>query len=153
MVKRLQAMGFSEDQAAAVKDLLKETVDDAVLRCREEAQTEMQKQLDILRMQLETKMHSSTDTLKSDVARHKQELERVRVDFRFELEKVTAAQRLDLNLEKGRMKDSLNQSVEAQNARFQSLDGTFATLRLQIEESKLDGLKCVQSPACGAFQG
>lgn len=60
---------------------------------------------------------------------------------RYEIDKVTAGQRLDLNLERGRIRDELaNQNAETTNL-TNKLDREIHALRAQLEAAKYDVIK------------
>ncbi|KAL0356658.1 UNVERIFIED_CONTAM: putative CCDC90 family protein C3H1.08c, mitochondrial [Sesamum calycinum] len=72
------------------------------------------------------------------------EAEKLRTDIekmRYEIDKVTAGQRLDLNLERGRIRDELtNQSAETTNL-TNKLDREIHALRAHLEAAKFDVIK------------
>ncbi|THG09859.1 hypothetical protein TEA_008678 [Camellia sinensis var. sinensis] len=75
-----------------------------------------------------------TEKLRSDI-------EKMRSELRYEIDKVTAGQRLDLNLERGRIRDELaNQNAETTNL-TNKLDREIHALRAQLEAAKYDVIK------------
>ncbi|MCO5612898.1 hypothetical protein L7F22_067170 [Adiantum nelumboides] len=79
-------------------------------------------------------IHRETEKLRVDI-------EKLHSEIRFEMDKVTAGQRLDLNLERGRIKEELaSQSAETSNL-TNKLDKDFNALKLQLEASKYDVIK------------
>ncbi|XP_020218918.1 protein FMP32, mitochondrial isoform X3 [Cajanus cajan] len=69
------------------------------------------------------------------------DIEKMRSELRYEIDKVTAGQRLDLNLERGRIRDELaNQSAETSNL-TNKLDREIHELRAQLEAAKYDVIK------------
>ncbi|KAJ8451957.1 hypothetical protein Cgig2_007440 [Carnegiea gigantea] len=69
------------------------------------------------------------------------DIEKLRSELRYEIDKVTAGQRLDLNLERGRIRDELaNQNAETTNL-TNKLDREIHALRAQLEAAKYDVIK------------
>ena len=68
-------------------------------------------------------------------------LEKLRTELRYEIDKLTGSQKLDLNLERGRTRDE----IAKQNDRIMSIDGRLDRevnlIRTQIEASKNDMLR------------
>ncbi|KAF7841038.1 protein FMP32, mitochondrial [Senna tora] len=66
------------------------------------------------------------------------DIEKMRSELKYEIDKVTAGQRLDLNLERGRTRDELaNQNAETTNL-TNKLDREIQALRAQLEAAKYD---------------
>ena len=97
--------------------------------------------------------HDASPTIHSDIDRIRADSEKLKAELKYEIEKLTAAQRLDLNLEKGRIRDEL----QKQNDRILGIDGRLDReanlIRTQIETSKNDLLRyCVGTViSCGAI--
>ncbi|KAG2694271.1 hypothetical protein I3760_08G134500 [Carya illinoinensis] len=65
----------------------------------------------------------------------------MRSELRYEIDKVTVGQRLDLNLERGRIRDELvNHNVETTNL-TNKLDQEIHALRAHMEAAKYDVIK------------
>ncbi|KAH7430852.1 hypothetical protein KP509_08G017200 [Ceratopteris richardii] len=76
-----------------------------------------------------------------DVERIKTDIEKMRSDLRYEIDKVTAAQRLDINLERGRTRDDLaKQGVETSEL-TNKLDREIHLLKTQVEAAKYEVIK------------
>jgi predicted RNase H-like nuclease (RuvC/YqgF family) len=81
-----------------------------------------------------TVLQRETEKLRGDI-------EKMRSELRYEIDKVTAGQRLDLNLERGRIRDELaNQNTETTNL-TNKLDREIHALRAQLEASKYEVIK------------
>ncbi|KAH9291571.1 hypothetical protein KI387_043244, partial [Taxus chinensis] len=79
-------------------------------------------------------LQRGTEKLRTDI-------DRMRSELRYEIDKVTAGQRLDLNLERGRVRDELaNQSAETSNL-TNKLDREIHFLKTQLEAAKYDVIK------------
>uniref|UniRef100_A0A2N9FPM0 DUF1640 domain-containing protein n=1 Tax=Fagus sylvatica TaxID=28930 RepID=A0A2N9FPM0_FAGSY len=79
-------------------------------------------------------LQRETEKLRSDI-------EKMRSELRYEIDKVTAGQRLDLNLERGRIRDELaNQNAETSNL-TSTLDREIHSLKTQLETAKYEVIK------------
>ena len=82
-------------------------------------------------------MKRETDTLRA-------ECEKVRTEMRYEVDKIAASQRLDLNLEKGRIRDELQTQNSRSVAVEVKLDKEVNAIRTSLEASKNDIIRyCV----------
>ncbi|KAF6145421.1 hypothetical protein GIB67_029190 [Kingdonia uniflora] len=80
-------------------------------------------------------------SLRSETQKLQSDIEKMRSELRFEIDKVTAGQRLDLNLERGRIRDELaNQNAETSSL-TNKLDREIHGLRAQLEAAKYDVIK------------
>ncbi|PIN16613.1 putative membrane protein [Handroanthus impetiginosus] len=79
-------------------------------------------------------LQRETEKIKSDI-------EKMRSELRYEIDKVTAGQRLDLNLEKGRIRDELNNQNQETTNLTNKLDREIHELRAQLEAAKYDVIK------------
>ncbi|MBA0653463.1 hypothetical protein Goklo_020635 [Gossypium klotzschianum] len=88
----------------------------------------------------------SSQELHFSVLQHENEklrndIEKMRSELRHEIDKVTAGQRLDLNLERGRIRDELsNQSAGTSNL-TNKLDREIHALKAHLEAAKYDLIK------------
>lgn len=78
-----------------------------------------------------------------DIERLQTSLEKVRSEIRYEIDKLTASQRLDLNLEKGRMRDEMQMIRDKTNELEIKLDKEVNSLKAAMEQSKSDTVKYV----------
>ncbi|KAG2400847.1 uncharacterized protein HKW66_Vig0092990 [Vigna angularis] len=79
-------------------------------------------------------LQRETEKLRGDI-------EKMRSEMRYEIDKVTAGQRLDLNLERGRIRDELaNQNAETSSL-TNKLDREIHELRAHVEAAKYDVIK------------
>lgn len=78
-----------------------------------------------------------------DTERLQSNLEKVRSEIRYEIDKLTASQRLDLNLEKGRMRDELQMLRDKANELEIKVDKEVNSLKAAMEQSKSDTVKYV----------
>ena len=82
-------------------------------------------------------------TFTRDTERLQSNLEKVRSEIRYEVDKLTASQRLDLNLEKGRMRDELQAQRDKVNELEIKVDKEVNSLKAAMEQSKNDTVKYV----------
>jgi predicted RNase H-like nuclease (RuvC/YqgF family) len=80
-------------------------------------------------------------TLQRETERLRTDIDKMRSELRYEIDKVTSGQRLDLNLERGRIREELaTQSSETSNL-TNKLDREIHTLKTQLEAAKFDVIK------------
>lgn len=86
-------------------------------------------------------LHVATFT--RDAERLQVNIEKLRSEIRYEIDKLTASQRLDLNLEKGRMRDELQALRDRANEMEIKIDKEVNSLKAAMEQSKNDTVKYV----------
>ncbi|XP_015892335.1 protein FMP32, mitochondrial isoform X2 [Ziziphus jujuba] len=130
LVRSLEAQGLPSKQAEAITGAITEVLNDSLQNVATSfvSKAEMQKEHNFSMLQRETeKLHG--------------DIEKMRSELRYELDRVTAGQRLDLNLERGRIRDELaNQNAETTNL-TNKLDREIHALRAHVEASKYDVIK------------
>ncbi|KAG8655884.1 coiled-coil domain-containing protein 90B, mitochondrial isoform X2 [Manihot esculenta] len=130
LVRGLESQGVPSKQAEAITAAITEVLNDSLENVARSfvSKAEMQKEHHFSLLQRET------EKLRNDI-------EKMRSELRYEIDKVTAGQRLDLNLERGRIRDELaNQSAETTNL-TNKLDREIQSLRAQLEAAKYDVIK------------
>jgi len=80
-------------------------------------------------------------TMQKEIEATKQELAKLRTEIRYELDKLIAGQRLDLNLEKGRLRDELQATTQSVQTIETQLHKDLNTIRTKIEENKNELIK------------
>ncbi|KAJ4912227.1 hypothetical protein Rs2_06848 [Raphanus sativus] len=150
LVRSLEAQGLPSKQAEAITGAITEVLNDSLgvvsqlVVCKGEMQkAEMTQESNLSKFKSE--INSSLDhhfsLLQHENEKLRNDIERIRTDIRHEIDKVTAGQRLDLNLEKGRIRDELtNQNSETSNL-TNKLDREIHTLRAQLEAAKYEVIK------------
>ncbi|CAH2064419.1 unnamed protein product [Thlaspi arvense] len=150
LVRSLEAQGLPSKQAEAITGAITEVLNDSlgvvsqlVVSKGEMQKTEMTQESNLSKFKSE--INSSLDhhfsLLQHENEKLRNDIERIRTDIRHEIDKVTAGQRLDLNLEKGRIRDELtNQNAETSNL-TNKLDREIHTLRAQLEAAKYEVIK------------
>uniref|UniRef100_A0A1D2AFQ8 Protein FMP32, mitochondrial n=2 Tax=Auxenochlorella protothecoides TaxID=3075 RepID=A0A1D2AFQ8_AUXPR len=78
-----------------------------------------------------------------DTERLQDGLEKIRSEIRYEVDKLTASQRLDLNLEKGRIRDELQSLRDMATEMEIKVDKEVNSLKAAMEQSKNDTVKYV----------
>ncbi|XP_015064075.1 protein FMP32, mitochondrial [Solanum pennellii] len=150
LVRKLEAKGVPTKQAEAITAAITEVLSDSLENV---AQTFVSKaDLQRLEMIQESKLSKFKSEVQSSQENHfsllqheieklKSDIEKMRRELRYEIDKVSAGHRLDLNLERGRIRDELaNQNQETANL-TNTLDREIHTLRAQLEAAKYDVIK------------
>ncbi|KAJ4714267.1 Protein FMP32 mitochondrial-like [Melia azedarach] len=130
LVRKLESQGVPSKQAEAITAAITGVLNDSLENVSQSvvSKAEMQKDHHFSLLQHET------EKLRNDI-------ENMRSELRYEIDKVTAGQRLDLNLEKGRIRDELtNQNAETSNL-TNKLDREIHALRAQLEAAKYEVIK------------
>ncbi|KAJ4872385.1 hypothetical protein Rs2_45949 [Raphanus sativus] len=150
LVRSLEAQWLPSKQAEAITGAITEVLNDSlgvvsqlVVSKGEMQKAEMTQESNLSKFKSE--INSSLDhhfsLLQHENEKLRNDIERIRTDIRHEIDKVTAGQRLDLNLEKGRIRDELtNQNAETSNL-TNKLDREIHTLRAQLEAAKYEVIK------------
>ncbi|TYK16694.1 protein FMP32 [Cucumis melo var. makuwa] len=130
LVRKLEGQGVPSNQAEAITAAITEVLNDSLENISHSfvSKGEMQKGHHF------SLLGHETEKLRNDI-------EKMRSELRYEIDKVTAGQRLDLNLERGRIRDELaNQNAETTNL-TNKLDREIHGLRAQLEAAKYDVIK------------
>ena len=92
--------------------------------------------IDVIRMQREAESSSrhSVDVVTV-------EIEKLRSELRFAHEKIATSQKLDLNLERGRLRDDLQRQDDKTGAMESRLDREISSMKTTIEAAKNDVIK------------
>ncbi|BDA45932.1 probable mitochondrial calcium uniporter regulator 1 [Coccomyxa sp. Obi] len=80
-------------------------------------------------------------SLSRDTERLTNSLEKMRAEIKYEVDKLSASQRLDLNLEKGRMRDELQALRDKSNEMEIKMDRETNALKAAVEQSKNEVLR------------
>lgn len=150
LVRRLEAQGVPSKQAEAITSAITEVLNDSLenisqsfVSIAEMQKTEMLQEATISRFKSE--VQSSQDhhfsLLQRETEKLQGDIEKLRSELKYEIDKVTAGQRLDLNLERGRIRDELaDQKAETSNL-TNKLDREIHALRAGLEAAKYDVIK------------
>ncbi|XP_009598777.1 protein FMP32, mitochondrial [Nicotiana tabacum] len=150
LVRRLEAQGVPTKQAEAITAAITEVLNDSLENVaqtfvsKEELQTlEMiqESKLSKFKSEVQSSQENHFSLLQHETEKLKSDIEKMRSELRYEIDKVTAGHRLDLNLERGRIRDELaNQNQETTNL-TNKLDREIHGLRAQLEAAKYDVIK------------
>ncbi|KAK8674097.1 hypothetical protein V6N13_112395 [Hibiscus sabdariffa] len=150
LVRRLEAEGLPSKQAEAITASITEVLNDSLenLSLSVVSKTDMQKSKmtqESNLSKLKSEVHSSQEhhysLLQHENEKLRHDIEKMRSELRHEIDKVTAEHRLDLNLERGRIRDELkNQSAVTSNL-TNTLDREIHTLKAHLEAAKYDLIK------------
>ncbi|GAB2224420.1 hypothetical protein Droror1_Dr00005179 [Drosera rotundifolia] len=153
LVRKLEAKGVPSKQAEAITAAITEVLNDSLENVAHSfvSKVEMQK-IEVVQESNLSKFKSEVKSLqehhfallKRETEKLQADIDKMRNELRYEIDKVTAGQRLDLNLEKGRIRDELaGQKAETTNL-TNVLDREIHALRAQMEAAKYDVVKyCV----------
>ncbi|XP_075497318.1 protein FMP32, mitochondrial-like isoform X2 [Primulina tabacum] len=150
LVRRLEAQGLPSKQAEAITAAMTEVLNDSLENVSHSfvskgqmQQNEMAQESNLSKFKTEVK--SSQDhhfsLLQHETEKLKSDIEKMRSELRYEVDKVTAGQRLDLNLERGRIRDELNNQNQETTNLTNKLDREIHALRAQLEAAKYDVIK------------
>ncbi|KAF3774253.1 FMP32 protein [Nymphaea thermarum] len=133
LVRTLEEQGVPSKQAEAITAVITEVLNGSL-------ENVAQSCVSIGDMQKENRL----SLLQHEIEKVRSDIEKGRSELRHEIDKVTAGQRLDLNLERGRTRDELaNQHTETANLN-NKLDREIHVLRARLEAAKYDLIKyCV----------
>ncbi|KAF5745416.1 protein FMP32 mitochondrial-like [Tripterygium wilfordii] len=150
MVRALEAQGMPAKQAEAIVSAITEVLNEKLQNVGHSLVTkeEMEKfvklresNLSKFKSELESSQERHFSMLKSETEKLQDSIEKMRSELRFKIDNVTAGQRLDLNLERSRIKDELaNQNTETTNL-TKKLDQEILALRDQLAAAKYDVMK------------
>eukprot|EP00897_Mesotaenium_endlicherianum_P001238 jgi/Mesen1/1141/ME001236S00025 len=91
--------------------------------------------------ELQSNAEHNFGALQREADRVRTDVEKMRSELRYEVDKVTAGQRLDLNLEKGRMREELANQHQETSDLTNKLDREINNLKTQLEAAKYDVIK------------
>lgn len=150
LVRRLEGEGIPSKHAEAITSAIKEVLNDSLENVAQSfvSKGEMQKSgmiQDANLSKFKSEVHSSQEhhfsSLQRETEKLRGDIEKMRSELRYEIDKVTAGQRLDLNLERGRMRDELAKQGAETTHLTTKLDREIHTLRAQLEAGKYDVIK------------
>ncbi|KAI4327690.1 hypothetical protein L6164_020120 [Bauhinia variegata] len=150
LVRRLEGQGLPSKQAEAITAAITEVLNDSLENVSQSfvSKGEMQKtemiqdaNLSKFKAEVQSSQGHHFSLLQHETEKLRNDIEKMRSELRYEIDKVTAGQRLDLNLERGRIREELsNQNAETSNL-TNKLDREIHALRAQLEAAKYDVIK------------
>ncbi|KAI3780844.1 hypothetical protein L2E82_10837 [Cichorium intybus] len=150
LVRRLEAQGVPSKQAEAITSAITEVLNDSLENVADTfvSKADMQKTVMLQEAHLgkfKSEVHSAQEhhfsMLQRETEKLRTDIDKMRSELRYEIDKVTAGQRLDLNLERGRIRDELaNQNAETTSL-TNKLDREIHGLKAELEAAKYDVIK------------
>lgn len=150
LVRRLEAQGVPSKQAEAITAAITEVLNDslenvshAFVSRAESQKSEMVQEANLskFKAEIQSSQEHHFSLLQRETEKLQNDIGKIRSELKYEVDKVTAGQRLDLNLERGRTRDELaNQSTETTNLN-NKIDREIQGIRAQLEGAKYDIIK------------
>eukprot|EP00249_Psilotum_nudum_P009436 c21936_g1_i2 orf=608-1435(+) len=150
LVKRLESQGLTANQAEAITAVLTEVLNDSLdnisqlfVSKAEVQKSEMMQEaaLSKFKGEMQSLQDHKVSSLQREIEKLSTDIDRMRSEMRYEIDKVAAGQRLDLNLERGRMREELaKQNAETSNL-TNKLDREIHLLKTQLEAAKYEVIK------------
>nr|AFK40340.1 unknown [Lotus japonicus] len=155
LVRRLEGQGVPSKQAeaitAAITGVLNdslENVSQSLVSKGEMQKTEMiqESNLSKFKSEVQSSQGHHFSLLQHETEKLRNDIEKMRSELRYEMDKVTAGQRLDMNLERGRIREELSNQSAENSSLTNKLDREIHSLRAQMEAAKYDVIKyCIGS--------
>lgn len=150
MMKRYESLGLSREQAEALtrvvtevlvknREMLAETY--VSIAALEKSELKAEASISGFRAEVLKSQELQEATSTRETERLQANLDKVKSEIRYEVDKLTASQRLDLNLEKGRMRDELQSLRDKSNELEIKVDKEVNSLKAAMEQSKNDTVK------------
>ncbi|CAI5465351.1 unnamed protein product [Closterium sp. Yama58-4] len=147
LVRRLEAEGLTAKQSEAITHLITEVLHESLDTAAHTfvSKSEMQKSemvAEAAMAKVKTEIQSLQDLkfagLTREVEGLKTDLDKVKNEIRYEVDKVTAGQRLDLNLERGRIKEEITAQTQELSSLSNKMDREVNTLKAELEGAKFE---------------
>jgi len=150
LVKRLESQGLTSKQSEAITAVITEVLNDSLenvgqtfTSIHEAQRSEMMAEaaLSKFKGQVQSSQEHHFSMLQQETERLRTDIDKMRNESKYAIDKVTSGQRLDLNLERGRIRDELaTQATETSNL-TNKLDREIHALKTQLEAAKFDVIK------------
>ncbi|XP_074571835.1 uncharacterized protein LOC141828322 [Curcuma longa] len=150
LVRKLEAQGLPTKQAEAITSTITETLNDCLENVAHSfvSKSEMDKiemiqdsNLSKFKSEMKSTQEHHFSSLQQETGKLQGDIEKLRSELKYEVDKVTAGQRLDLNLERGRIRDELAKQAAENNELTNTLDREIHALRTLLETAKYDVIK------------
>nr|ODO03801.1 mitochondrial protein [Cryptococcus depauperatus CBS 7855] len=158
-VEKLEKHGMRRQQAEGVMSVLAEVVEESIkgMEASLVSKAEQEKQrytekVDFARLKSELQLHEKNDLtlMKAENDRLMTDVEKLKQRLREEITRTQAGVRLDLNLEKGRIRDESSQQELKLKEVDTRIESEIAGLRTQIEQAKFSILQYLVGVATGS---
>ncbi|KAK3134555.1 hypothetical protein QOZ80_6AG0550680 [Eleusine coracana subsp. coracana] len=150
LVRKLESQGVPTKQAEAITSAITEVLNDSLESISESfvSKAEMQKSemlqesnISKFKSQVQSSQENHFSLLQRETEKLRGDIDKMRSELKYEIDKVTAGQRLDLNLERGRIRDELAKQNEETTELTTKLDKEIHSLKAQLEAAKYDVIK------------
>ncbi|XWS42127.1 hypothetical protein CRYUN_Cryun17cG0142200 [Craigia yunnanensis] len=150
LVRRLEAEGLPSKQAEAITASITEVLNDSLenVSLSVVSKAEMQKSemtqesnLSKLKSEVQSSQEHHFSLLQHENEKLRSDIEKMRSELRYEIDKATAGQRLDLNLERGRIRDELSNQNAGTSNLTNKLDREIHALKAHLEAAKYELIK------------
>ncbi|KAJ3672431.1 hypothetical protein LUZ60_007152 [Juncus effusus] len=150
LVRKLENQGVPSKQAEAITSAITEVLNDSLENVAqsfvskgEMQRSEMMQESHIskFKTEVQSSQENHFSLLQRETEKLRVDIEKMRSELRYEIDKVTAGQRLDLNLERGRIRDELAKQNSETTDLTTKLDREIHTLRAQLEAGKYEVIK------------
>nr|GMC57533.1 protein FMP32, mitochondrial-like [Ipomoea batatas] len=150
LVRRLESQGVPSKEAEALTAALKDVLNDSLEHVANSyvSKTEAQKiemihetNLSKFKSEVQSSQENHFSLLQRETEKLRTDIEKMRSELRYEIDKVTAGNRLDQNLERGRIRDELAGQCHEISNLDNKLDREIHSLRAQLEAAKYDVVK------------
>ncbi|XWS29234.1 hypothetical protein CRYUN_Cryun24cG0010700 [Craigia yunnanensis] len=150
LVRRLEAEGLPSKQAEAITAAITEVLNDSlenvslsVVSKAEMQKTEMTQESNLskLKSEVQSSLEHHFSLLQHENEKLRNDIEKMRNELRYEIDKVTAGQRLDLNLERGRIREELSNQNAGTSNLTNKLDREIHALKAYLEAVKYELIK------------
>eukprot|EP00889_Picochlorum_renovo_P004117 jgi/Picre1/31147/NNA_006501.t1 len=145
-MKRYESLGLSREQAEALtrvvtevlvknREMLAETY--VSMATLEKSELKAEASISGFRAEVLKSQELQEATSNRETERLQANLDKVKSEIRYEVDKLTASQRLDLNLEKGRMRDELQSLRDKANELEIKVDKEVNSLKAQWSRARM----------------
>ncbi|XP_038682240.1 protein FMP32, mitochondrial-like [Tripterygium wilfordii] len=150
LVRRLESQGLPTKQAEAITAVITEVLNDSLENVSHSfvSKAEVQKiemiqeaNLSKFKSEVQSLQKHHFSLLQREAEKLQNDIEKLRNEFRYEIDKVTAGQRLDWNLERGKIRDELTDQSAQTSTLTNKLDREIHALRAQVEAAKYEVIK------------
>ncbi|TYJ57363.1 hypothetical protein B9479_001902 [Cryptococcus floricola] len=158
-VEKLEKNGMTRESAEGVMSVLAEVIEESIkgMEASLVSKAEQEKQrytekVDFARLKSELQLHEKNDLtlMKAENDRLMADVEKLKQRLREEVTRTQAGVRLDLNLEKGRIRDESSQQELKIKEVDTRIESEIAGLRTQIEQAKFSILQYLVGVATGS---
>ncbi|XP_059293103.1 protein FMP32, mitochondrial [Lycium barbarum] len=150
LVRKLEGQGVPTKQAEAITAAITQVLNDSLENVAQNfvSKGELQRlemiqesKLSKFKSEVQSSQENHFSLLQHEIEKLKSDIEKMRSELRYEIDKVTAGHRLDLNLERGRIRDELAEQNQETANLTNKLDREIHALRAQLEAAKYDVIK------------